>query len=314
MTDRPFFDLTDPDLFADGRPTTPTGSCGTRRRCSGTSPRRPPPAARASGASPATRTCPGRPAARSASRRSAAAGVTVAAPSSRTCPHGLGRRRALQHAGRPPPPPRAPPVTPSVSPRRLRQIEAGLADRSWRCSTRRSPRPVRLPGRGRRRAAAAGHRLAPRRPAGGPALPAGLGRRNPRLRRPQPRGDLGRAQEAGAAMSGYCARPPRRSGAARPTTSCRSSRRPLARDPLPGGPLSDLEQQMFFHLLVAAGSETTATPSPRGCWPSWTGPRSGRPCVPTGRCCRVRWRRCSVGPLDGLQPPDGDRRGRTAQA
>src|SRR5690606_34612201 len=25
----------------------------------------------------------------------------------------------------------------------------------------------------------------------------------------------------------------------------------------PGGPMSDLEQQMFFHLLVAAGSETT---------------------------------------------------------
>ncbi len=31
----------------------------------------------------------------------------------------------------------------------------------------------------------------------------------------------------------------------------------LPDDAQPGGPLTDLEQQMFFHLLVAAGSETT---------------------------------------------------------
>jgi len=67
-----------------------------------------------------------------------------------------------------------------------------------------------------------------------------------------------RSQKAGTAMSAYCARllETKRSC---PTDDILSiittARLPDAAEP--GGPLSDLEQHMFFHLLVAAGSETT---------------------------------------------------------
>jgi cytochrome P450 len=59
-----------------------------------------------------------------------------------------------------------------------------------------------------------------------------------------------RSQAAGAAMSAYCNRllEEKRSSPADDILSIIA---------MPGGPLGDLEQQMFFHLLVAAGSETT---------------------------------------------------------
>ncbi len=67
-----------------------------------------------------------------------------------------------------------------------------------------------------------------------------------------------RSQEAGAAMSGYCSRlleDKRRCPADDILSVIATAELPDAAGP--GGPLSDLEQQMFFHLLVAAGSETT---------------------------------------------------------
>ncbi len=67
-----------------------------------------------------------------------------------------------------------------------------------------------------------------------------------------------RSQEAGAAMSSYCTRlleEKRRRPADDILSVITGARLPDAAGP--GGPLSDLEQQMFFHLLVAAGSETT---------------------------------------------------------
>jgi cytochrome P450 len=67
-----------------------------------------------------------------------------------------------------------------------------------------------------------------------------------------------RAQEAGVAMSAYCTRllQEKRSCPADDILSVIATAR-LPDGAAPGGPLSDLEQQMFFHLLVAAGSETT---------------------------------------------------------
>jgi cytochrome P450 len=67
-----------------------------------------------------------------------------------------------------------------------------------------------------------------------------------------------RAQEAGVAMSAYCNRllDEKRSRPADDILSVITTAR-LPDGAAPGGPLSDLEQQMFFHLLVAAGSETT---------------------------------------------------------
>jgi cytochrome P450 len=67
-----------------------------------------------------------------------------------------------------------------------------------------------------------------------------------------------RSLEAGAAMSAYCARLLEETRAF-PADDMLSviTTAELPDDAGPGGPLSDLEQQMFFHLLVAAGSETT---------------------------------------------------------
>jgi cytochrome P450 len=67
-----------------------------------------------------------------------------------------------------------------------------------------------------------------------------------------------RSQVAGAAMSAYCDRllEEKRSAPADDILSIIATAQ-LPDDAMPGGPLSDLEQQMFFHLLVAAGSETT---------------------------------------------------------
>jgi len=67
-----------------------------------------------------------------------------------------------------------------------------------------------------------------------------------------------RAQAAGAAMSAYGTRllADKRACPADDLLSVVATAE-LPEEAGPGGPLSDLEQQMFFHLLVAAGSETT---------------------------------------------------------
>jgi cytochrome P450 len=67
-----------------------------------------------------------------------------------------------------------------------------------------------------------------------------------------------RSEEAGAAMADYSVRlleEKRRCPAADVLSVITTAELPDAA--MPGGPLTDLEQQMFFHLLVAAGSETT---------------------------------------------------------
>jgi cytochrome P450 len=67
-----------------------------------------------------------------------------------------------------------------------------------------------------------------------------------------------RARDAGAAMSAYCTRllAEKRAEPGEDLLSLVTGAE-LPATAGPGGPLSDLEQQMFFHLLVAAGSETT---------------------------------------------------------
>lgn len=67
-----------------------------------------------------------------------------------------------------------------------------------------------------------------------------------------------RVRAAQAAMSGYCARvlDDKRSCPADDLLSIIANAE-LAPEADPGGPLSALEQEMFFHLLAAAGSETT---------------------------------------------------------
>ena len=67
-----------------------------------------------------------------------------------------------------------------------------------------------------------------------------------------------RAQEAGAAMSAYSVRllDEKRRCPADDIMSIVANA-DLPAEAGPGGPMTDLEQQMFFHLLVAAGSETT---------------------------------------------------------
>lgn len=67
-----------------------------------------------------------------------------------------------------------------------------------------------------------------------------------------------KAEEADAVMSSYCTRVLAEKRA-RPGDDILSiiANAELPPEAEPGGPLTDLEQQMFFHLLVAAGSETT---------------------------------------------------------
>ncbi|MGZ6898671.1 MAG: cytochrome P450 [Acidimicrobiia bacterium] len=67
-----------------------------------------------------------------------------------------------------------------------------------------------------------------------------------------------RAQDAGAAMAAYSTRlleEKRRCPADDILSIVATADLPPAAEP--GGPMTDAEQQMFFHLLVAAGSETT---------------------------------------------------------
>jgi len=150
-------------------------------------------------------------------------------------------------------------VTPSVSPRRLRQIEDGLADR---CAVLldealdRDPCDFLV-------------EVAAELPLQAIASLLGVPQEDRHFLLDwadatldyddhNPGETSARAQEAGTAMAAYCSRllEAKRSCPADDILSIITTAQ-LPEDASPGGPLSDLEQQMFFHLLVAAGSETT---------------------------------------------------------
>ena len=139
------------------------------------------------------------------------------------------------------------------------------------------------------------HRRAP----GRPPRPLPLGRRHARLRRP-------RARPAEREDPG------RRRRTCRRTASARRREAPgcPADDILSavvsagiegadgaGGPLSDLELQMFFNLLIAAGSETTRNSIAVGVARAHGAARpvAGARAT-TARSCRRRWRRSCAGP------------------
>ena len=150
-------------------------------------------------------------------------------------------------------------VTPSVSPRRLRQIEAGLAGR---CAVlldealERDPCDFLVD-------------VAAELPLQAIASLLGVPQEDRHFLLDwadatldyddhNPGETSSRAQEAGAAMSAYCTRllDQKRVSPGDDILSVITTAR-LPDGAAPGGPLSDLEQQLFFHLLVAAGSETT---------------------------------------------------------
>ncbi len=150
-------------------------------------------------------------------------------------------------------------VTPSVSPRRLRQIEAGLAGRCavlLDAALERDPCDFLVD-------------VAAELPLQAIASLLGVPQEDRHFLLDwadatldyddhNPGETSSRAQEAGVAMSAYCTRllEEKRSSPADDILSVITTAR-LPDGAAPGGPLSDLEQQMFFHLLVAAGSETT---------------------------------------------------------
>jgi cytochrome P450 len=150
-------------------------------------------------------------------------------------------------------------VSPSVSPRRLRQIEAGLADR---CATLLD----RALDRGTCDFLV---EVAAELPLQAIASLLGVPQDDRHFLLEwadatldfddhNPGETSTRSQEAGAAMSSYCTRlldEKRRCPADDLLSVVTNARLPDGAGP--GGPLSELEQQMFFHLLVAAGSETT---------------------------------------------------------
>ena len=110
-----------------------------------------------------------------------------------------------------------------------------------------------------------------------------------------------RTQEAGAAMSAYCASlldQKRSCPADDILTVIATAELPGAAEP--GGPLSDLEQQMFFHLLVAAGSETTRNSITAGLLAlvdrpdEWEALRSDRALLPDAVEEMLRWASSTV--------------------
>jgi cytochrome P450 len=105
-----------------------------------------------------------------------------------------------------------------------------------------------------------------------------------------------RSQEAGAAMSAYSVRlldEKRRCPAEDIMSIVANAELPDAARP--GGPLTELEQQMFFHLLVAAGSETTRNSITAGVLglmdrpASWEALRADRSLVPGAVEELLRW-------------------------
>ena len=105
-----------------------------------------------------------------------------------------------------------------------------------------------------------------------------------------------RAQEAGAAMSAYSARllAEKRANPADDILSV-ITHADLPPEAEPGGPLTDLEQEMFFHLLVAAGSETTRNSITAGLLAlidrpdQWDALRADRSLLPTAVEEILRW-------------------------
>ena len=132
-----------------------------------------------------------------------------------------------------------------------------------------------------------------------------------------------RAQAAGAAMSAYCTRAlaAKRSEPADDLLSCLTTA-DLPAAASPGGPLSDLEQLMCFHLLVAAGSETTRNSITAGLLAlvdrpdQWTALREDRSLLPGAVEEMLRWasstvynRRTATGPVErhGRRIEPGDK-------
>jgi cytochrome P450 len=97
-------------------------------------------------------------------------------------------------------------------------------------------------------------------------------------------------------MSAYCTRllEEKRSCPAEDILSIIATAR-LPDDAHPGGPLTELEQQMFFHLLVAAGSETTRNSITAGLLAlmerpaSWEALRRDRSILPLAVEEMLRW-------------------------
>lgn len=110
-----------------------------------------------------------------------------------------------------------------------------------------------------------------------------------------------KVQESSAAMSAYCTRlleEKRRC----PTEDILSIivGADLPADAGPGGPLTGLEQEMFFHLLVAAGSETTRNSITAGLLAlmdrpeAWDALRQDRTLLPTAVEEMLRWASSTV--------------------
>ena len=193
-------------------------------------------------------------------------------------------------------------VTPSVSPRRLRQIESGLAER---CAVLldhalgRDPCDFLLD-------------VAAELPLQAIASLLGVPQEDRHFLLDwadatldyddhNPGETSARTQEAGAAMSAYCTRllGEKRDCPADDILSVISTAR-LPDGAGPGGPLSDLEQEMFFHLLVAAGSETTRNSITAGLLAvmdrpeEWDALRSDRTLLPGAIEEMLRWASSTV--------------------
>lgn len=116
-----------------------------------------------------------------------------------------------------------------------------------------------------------------------------------------PGGTSERAAEAQTAMSTYCTRAladKRSCPAADLLSVLVTAELPPEADP--GGPLSELEQEMFFHLLVAAGSETTRNSITAGLLAlidrpeAWDELREDRSLLPTAVEEMLRWASSTV--------------------
>ena len=110
-----------------------------------------------------------------------------------------------------------------------------------------------------------------------------------------------KVQEAGAAMSAYCTRllEDKRACPAEDVLSIIVNA-DLPEEAGPGGPLTALEQEMFFHLLVAAGSETTRNSITAGLLAlierpdTWESLRGDRTLLPSAIEEMLRWASSTV--------------------
>lgn len=188
-------------------------------------------------------------------------------------------------------------VSPSVSPRRLREIEAGLAAR---CT-------ALLEAAVERETCDLLVDIAAELPLQAIASLLGVPQEDRHLLLDwadatldyddhDPGQTSARAQAAGAAMSAYGTEllAAKRAHPADDLVSILATAE-LPPEAQPAGPLSDLEQLMFFHLLVAAGSETTRNSITAGVLAlaeqpeRWAALRADRALVPTAVEEMVRW-------------------------